>query len=233
MSGFASLFGMADEKKDTENEELAQQGATSGTAVIRARDIIDAARNQGADGVDSPTAVITLYSNGFMLGESEFKAFSNPENQEFAEDLRNGVVPRAMEAMVKAECPDATQIGVQLVDKSGEEFEEPFKAFSTAGHSMGSSAISSTFSNASPCAIIVDPSEPTTSIRVTAHDRSRHTVVIQLSNTVFELYQHVMTISNHPGPFDLLSGFPPKPLSDPSATIAEAGLKGATVTQKV
>jgi hypothetical protein len=33
-------------------------------------------------------------------------------------------------------------------------------------------------------------------------------------------------------PFDLMNGFPPKPLADPSATISAAGLAGASLTQK-
>jgi hypothetical protein len=31
----------------------------------------------------------------------------------------------------------------------------------------------------------------------------------------------------------LLNGFPPKPLTDPAATIQAAGLSGASLTQKV
>lgn len=33
-------------------------------------------------------------------------------------------------------------------------------------------------------------------------------------------------------PFLLTAGFPPKPLSDPTATLEAAGLKNAQVTQK-
>lgn len=31
----------------------------------------------------------------------------------------------------------------------------------------------------------------------------------------------------------IISGFPPKPIADPSKTIAEAGLKNAKITQKI
>lgn len=35
------------------------------------------------------------------------------------------------------------------------------------------------------------------------------------------------------GEYQLISGFPPKALTDPSKTIEEAGLKNATITQKI
>jgi hypothetical protein len=35
------------------------------------------------------------------------------------------------------------------------------------------------------------------------------------------------------GEYQLVHGFPPKPLNDPSKTIEEAGLKGASITQKI
>jgi len=35
------------------------------------------------------------------------------------------------------------------------------------------------------------------------------------------------------GEYVLLSGFPPKPLSDPSKTIEQAGLKNSAITQKI
>jgi hypothetical protein len=35
------------------------------------------------------------------------------------------------------------------------------------------------------------------------------------------------------GEYQLVAGFPPKPLSDPMKTIQEAGLKSASITQKI
>jgi UBX domain-containing protein 1 len=35
------------------------------------------------------------------------------------------------------------------------------------------------------------------------------------------------------GDYQLISGFPPKALTDPSKTIEEAGLKNAAITQKI
>jgi len=35
------------------------------------------------------------------------------------------------------------------------------------------------------------------------------------------------------GDYQLVFGFPPKPLADPSLTIEQAGLKNAAITQKI
>jgi hypothetical protein len=40
------------------------------------------------------------------------------------------------------------------------------------------------------------------------------------------------SVSKVATPFDLMNGFPPKPLADPAATISAAGLAGASLTQK-
>jgi len=42
-----------------------------------------------------------------------------------------------------------------------------------------------------------------------------------------------MTAAPTDGEYQLISGFPPKPLTDPSKTVVEAGLKGAKITQKL
>jgi hypothetical protein len=42
--------------------------------------------------------------------------------------------------------------------------------------------------------------------------------------------QHVAPVK---GQYQLLAGFPPKPLTNPNATIEEAGLLKASITQKL
>ena len=42
----------------------------------------------------------------------------------------------------------------------------------------------------------------------------------------------VFSASGYDKEFELLGGFPPKPLTDPSGTIASCNLKGARITQK-
>ena len=54
-----------------------------------------------------------------------------------------------------------------------------------------------------------------------------------MTHTVSDLHAYVMNAAPIDGEYALISGFPPKPLSDPSKTIEQAGLKNAAITQKI
>ena len=103
--------------------------------------------------------------------------------------------------------------------------------------SLGSSAAAGaasgvSFAAARARAIVVDESAPTTTIQLVLADKSKLRQKFNLTHTVMDIYQHVQHASKVSTPFDLLSGFPPKALTDASATISAAGLAGASVTQK-
>ena len=51
-----------------------------------------------------------------------------------------------------------------------------------------------------------------------------------MTHTVNDIHSYVMTAAPVEGEYQLVSGFPPKPLNDPSKTIEAAGLKNAAVT---
>ena len=54
-----------------------------------------------------------------------------------------------------------------------------------------------------------------------------------MSHTVGDIHGFVMNAAPVEGEYQLISGFPPKPLTDPSATVEAAGLKNAAITQKI
>ena len=54
-----------------------------------------------------------------------------------------------------------------------------------------------------------------------------------MSHTVSDIHAFVMNAAPVDGEYQLVSGFPPKPLDDPSKTIEQAGLKNAAITQKI
>ena len=51
-----------------------------------------------------------------------------------------------------------------------------------------------------------------------------------MTHTVEDIQRYVETAAPIEGQYTLVSGFPPKPLSDPSKTVEAAGLKGAALT---
>jgi hypothetical protein len=57
------------------------------------RDIVDSARSQGNPAPhDGPTIRITLYKNGFVVGDGEFQSLDDPENVKALKELKEGYV---------------------------------------------------------------------------------------------------------------------------------------------
>lgn len=101
-----------------------------------------------------------------------------------------------------------------------------YRAFASGIRSLGATA------GARPCAAVVDESQPTTVIQLILADKSKLRQKFNLSATVLDVYQHVQHASRAAAPFELIAGFPPKALTDAGATVKDAGLAGASVTQK-
>jgi len=79
---------------------------------------------------------ITLYSNGFIVGEDgPFRAYKEPENQKFMKELNEGYVPNEIREKYKG------GVSVGLEDKRKEEWVPPpppkYVAYSGSGMSMG------------------------------------------------------------------------------------------------
>ena len=77
-------------------------------------------------------------------------------------------------------------------------------------------------------ALVLDEAAPTTSLQVRLADGSRKVVKANHTHTLRQLKGHVATLC--PGvAFDLKGGFPPKPLTDDDATLADAKLLNESI----
>lgn len=54
-----------------------------------------------------------------------------------------------------------------------------------------------------------------------------------MDRRVSDIHDYVMQAAPVEGEYQLVFGFPPRAISDPSKTIEEAGLKNAAITQKI
>ena len=163
-------------------------------------------------------------------------------------DLARGQTPRELLTDVSSGAGATGGAGaaggsvvVGLIDKRSEEYVEEFRSFMGEGNSMQPAAATAP---AGAGAGIFDPttlpetppaapgsSDPTTSIQIRLLSGARQVVRIALTSTVADLAAHVRSEADG-SRFQLIAGFPPKPLQNPAATIQEAGLKGAQVTMK-
>mmetsp|Transcript_8810 Transcript_8810/g.26684 ORF Transcript_8810/g.26684 Transcript_8810/m.26684 type:complete len:252 (-) Transcript_8810:63-818(-) len=246
----ATLFDdkKEDEPDDEDRNELytggnRQGGGGSGLAVVGPEGdgpddpvarMFRQARQNAADGAapaeGGGRTVVTVYANGFTVGDGPFRpSEGDPANEAFLRDVGRGLVPRELE-----ESAQGGAVNLELVDKRGDTYEPPaYVAFAGGGQTLssGAPAAGAVLSGSCPPPV-VDAAQPTTTIAIRLASGKRVKATLNLSHTVEQL--DALVRSEHPGPeaYVLLAGFPPKPLADPKQTIEAAGLKGASVTQK-
>lgn len=79
----------------------------------------------------------------------------------------------------------------------------------------------------------VNESAPQTTVQIRFHNGTTASLTLNLTHTVNDIHNYVMTAAPVDGEYQLIAGFPPKPLLDPNQSIEKAGLKGAKITQKI
>ena len=179
-----------------------------------------------------PRRTITMYRNGFVVDDGPYRRLEDPENADFLRHLAMGRTPR--------ELVEEGDVTVNLVDKRSEEYVETFRSFSGTGTSLGTAIPTnhttdgvvdpSTLASPPSPPPAVDESKPTTTIQVKLLNGQRRVVKINLDATVRTLAAMLDATER----FRLVTGFPPRPLTNLDATIDESGLKGAQVMmQKV
>mmetsp|Transcript_41170 Transcript_41170/g.47404 ORF Transcript_41170/g.47404 Transcript_41170/m.47404 type:complete len:119 (+) Transcript_41170:392-748(+) len=109
----------------------------------------------------------------------------------------------------------------------------PYIAYKGEGTSLGGADGVGLEVNKDTGMPVVDDSKPTTKLQIRFHNGERQVVAFNLTHTVGDLHMYIMMAAPVDGSYQLLTGFPPKPVGDPELSIEEAGLKGAAITQKI
>lgn len=224
-------------------------GGASGLNVVNPVDRIFAKESESADGVQQ-AAVITFYKNGFTVDDGELRDPEAPENKAFLEAMDRGEIPAELVPRLRERAKatgEPLAAGVSVTDKRGEMYvPPPYRAFSGAGATLGGGAAAAppagavvraggagaAAAAATAAAVVVDESKPLANMQIRLLDGRREKVTLNLTHTVGDLMNKVASLGGTSKPFLLTAGFPPKPLSDPTATLEAAGLKNAQVTQK-
>lgn len=134
-------------------------------------------------------------------------------------------------------------LSVALEDRRQRDYEPPpppkYISFSGEGTSLGGAAAAAAAAttqvdtSASGGKPKVDESKPKTTIQFRFHNGQRASLDVNLDHTVSDLHSYCMSVAPVDGEYKLLAGFPPKALTDPSATIEAAGLVRASVQMKL
>ena len=106
--------------------------------------------------------------------------------------------------------------------------------FTGSGQTLGGSSTPAVEDTAPlPDAPVVDASKPVAKFRLRLASGKALAVELNQDHTVGHLRAFVAAQGAGGAPYDLLAGFPPKPLTDATQTVGAAGLAGGAVSQKL
>ncbi|XP_062184353.1 plant UBX domain-containing protein 4-like [Phragmites australis] len=185
---------------------------------------------------------IHLWNNGFSVDDGPLRDYDNPENADFIESIKNSQCPQELEPADRR-----TAVHVNVI-KRLEDYKEPIRArsaFQGVGRTLGGG--SSAYESSAPAppaqappadsrsvGIIVDDSQPFTSIQLRLADGTRMVARFNMRHTVGDIRSFID--ASRPGaarPYLLQTGFPPKQLTDPTQTVEQAGLANSVIMQKI
>ena len=210
-----------------DHEMFTSQGKSSGTGVLRpvkgpnkkaAQDDPDYLKkmmaNQQQQGLSTDNKfedAIYIYKNGYKIGDGPFMdANAKAENKKFLEELKEGVVPNALEPVLKEKFgANASEMAVNIVDKKNEDYVPPkpekpkFQAFKGDGHSMvnlldadAKENMDESFDTVKPAKIQFDAKSPNTRIQIILIGGKKEALKVNLTTTVLQIYAHVKELSD-------------------------------------
>lgn len=255
MANVHGLFSNRNDEDDSDDDAnnrfvggIDSRGGGSGLAVepihdsepgaSGARDsVFNLAQQAGGDESSQIRRTITMYRDGFVVDDGPYRRLDDPANADFLRALATGRTPA--ELLQDSEGNPSGDVTVGLVDKRQEEYVETFRSFSGAGATLGGTgtgavATGSTVDPSSlPAADALDTSRPSTSIQVRLPNGKRKVLKVNLDVPVLQLAAQIAPLlEDTSSSFQMVSGFPPKPLEDMAITVEAAGLKGAQVQIK-
>eukprot|EP00931_Biecheleriopsis_adriatica_P086633 TRINITY_DN61256_c0_g1_i1.p1 TRINITY_DN61256_c0_g1~~TRINITY_DN61256_c0_g1_i1.p1 ORF type:complete len:240 (+),score=46.82 TRINITY_DN61256_c0_g1_i1:27-746(+) len=179
--------------------------------------------------------VLTLYRDGFTVGDGPFRPSADPANRKFLDEVIAGRLPEELG-------PGDRDVAIN--DKRGEDYKEPGGGMNKkpkatdwaslgAGNSLGgaSSSAAAVAVSAESGTVAVDESKPKTKIQIRFHDGQRKAQEFNQDQTVGDLRAFCSQCLGGVS-VTVMGGFPPKPLTDDGKTLKDADLLGAAVTAR-
>eukprot|EP00931_Biecheleriopsis_adriatica_P109599 TRINITY_DN83865_c0_g1_i1.p1 TRINITY_DN83865_c0_g1~~TRINITY_DN83865_c0_g1_i1.p1 ORF type:complete len:240 (-),score=64.77 TRINITY_DN83865_c0_g1_i1:69-788(-) len=237
MAKFGSIEDLRKkEEEDKKNTNSYVGGDKSGLAVehpddakaseYMAESMQQTASSQDAGPLPADHVVVQMYRNGFIVAEGPFRPLSDPLNRKFMMEIAKGRCPAELQARGGA------PVHVAVHDKRGEDYKEPpppaLQKFSGEGNTLGERSAAPV--EAEKGSVTIDDTKPKTKLQIRFHDGSRKGQEFNEEHTVGDLRTFCVQCVGQA--MTIMGGFPPKPLSDDSLTLKEAGLLNSAVTVK-
>lgn len=239
------IASLSDFKKDEEDNKDTQSyvgGEKSGLAVQNPGDkdadqwkrMQEMAQSQMASGSAAPggsSVVVTVYRNGFTVGDGPFRPVTDPANKKFMDEMVAGNCPQELQQA------NGADVSVALNDKHTEEYKTSSAsgpvAFAGVGEgqtlSSSSAAAATTTVQAGLGSVQVDDAKPKKPVQIRFHDGQKKAQQFNEDHTVGDLRNFIQECVGGVA-MQIMGGFPPKPITDDAQTLKAAGLLGAAVT---
>jgi len=235
------------DKKDKKTTDFYTGGEKSGLAVEGGDDNIQGILKKAQenskgkrdnDSRETPehTCKITLYRNGFMVDDGPFRNYTDPPNKKFMDELNKNHVPEEL----RSKYPKGLKVGISNRTKRDYELPPPPKYVAFSGSGMNLTAAQSPTKNEmhveqdiKPQPPKVDNNKPRTRIMVRLHNGKTEEVEVNYDTQVSDVFTYVWSLTPSVGEFELIAGFPPKPITNVNQTIEEAGLEDSKIIQKL
>lgn len=188
---------------------------------------------------------IVFWRNGFTVNDGPLRRLDDPENASFIASIGKSECPKELEPTDRS-----SPVHVSLIrrDVDCPEPEKRTVAFQGVGRTLGGSTSSAVSEQTSPApsapltsaptpsaGLVVDQSQPSTSIQLRLADGTRMVAHFNYNHTINDIRAFID--ASRPGgsrTYQLQTvGFPPKPLNDLNQTIEQAGLANSVVMQKL
>ncbi|GAW78954.1 NSFL1 cofactor p47 [Plasmodium gonderi] len=239
MSNIRSLSDLRkDEKKNKERVAHYTGGQNSGLEVQNSDE--DMGSSFFTSKLPENCRHITLYKNGFIVDEGEFRDLQIEENKKFMQNIEAGILPKELAGKDKT-------INVAIKDKSNqiyskEKLEENNLIYKGQGvklrsdnqSSITEEEINKLTSATTPSDIKnihVDDTKPVTTLHVRLYNGRKISHKFNYDHTVEDLFQFVYSYT--PVSFSLSFDFPLKLIDRTDKTLHEANLLDTLITQKL
>merc|ERR1711976_29143 len=227
------IHSLDDYKKKTDKNKKGQEfytgGEKSGLAVQdpNAKDLINQASEfskENPDAKGNPNAKITLYANGFIIDDGEFRDFSNPENKKIMAQLKEGKIPRGL---LKASQDQNLDIGVE--DRTKENYVPPpppaYVAFDGQATTFGGDklAMQSGKINTNIAAPKFDESKPTTQLAIEYYNGEKERIKVNKDTLFDTVHSYIGQKAPVVGRYEVLKvAMPPQQIPDAFGKTLEA-----------
>ena len=192
---------------------------------------------------------ITFWQDGFSIANGPLCRYDDPQHAETLALINTNRAPLSL-LNVRFGQPVELRVERRTNEKYQPPPPEPMKPFGGHGNRLGAPVPDMTVAATGPVQsqqvspptaapptstmFQVDASQPTTQVQIRLGDGQRMVARLNHTHTVADVRQYIN--ASHPGmsdrPYTLQSSFPPKPLTDETMTLKDAGLVNAVIILK-